>query len=230
MTIRTNYWSCTKFSDKINKKIKELFPKNSKKLIAISEDILDKIQDILSFPYDKYEDITIFIHNVKAKSNVLYSPELKLGKYYDLDEKILFCCFHALVDFIEIELASLEIEYSEDKKLWKNGRSPELGVKHLKWEMSLVYNEENFGILPNDKSYGKPIPQAIIAKEKLELYNWWINIRPKRIDPFEGFNFYLEKNYCSIKYDIIHAMETNYKKEDKKMLKKLISIREYLWC
>ena len=92
--------------------------------------------------------------------------------------------------------------------------------------------------------------QAIAAREQYELYNWWMNIRPNRPDPYVSsgwselldarrcrgirtFSDHLltieEKNYESMTHQKLKELEEQYEQEDNDMLTKLISIRRTLW-
>lgn len=59
------------------------------------------------------------IKNIKAKSHVLYHPKYKIGEYQDLVDKLLYCNFQALVDFVEVECAHMQ-QMSENRPSKRN--------------------------------------------------------------------------------------------------------------
>ena len=104
---------------------------------------------------------------------------------------------------------------SKDKK----ARSADLGIDHLKWGMSIVYDEQS--VEKDDPLYGKPTEQAKSSKEIFELYNWWKN-RDNRPDPYSNY-----KSSKDIKE--LWKTEESYDQEDEDMLIRLIKIRKHLW-
>lgn len=173
--------------------------------------------------YDKY-------HVVKT--------DLEPG-YYDIDTRILHSNFTLLVDFVEIEKASLQYffsSYKEEKnksrvsfdKLTKEQKK-ELGLQHLNWE---IENDEEFF----------PEQQKVSAKEVKELYLWWTETRPSRIDPYDKYEEERDKFSGSILnmdgknkkkmlalYKKIGKLEDQYEKEDDAMLIRLMNVRRNLW-
>jgi hypothetical protein len=162
---------------------------------------------------------------------------------------MLYGVFQLLEDFIEIEKAQMQYYFIEEDKMswWKRKfsrfkRSRELGFKYLDWEITLVGED-------------KCPDQAEAAKEQKELYIWWKDIRPNRIDPIDikGENGYSWSDYCrlirqrypedfwhdekteeeekisSSTLKISREYEEKYDKEDEEMLIRLIKIRQTLW-
>lgn len=41
-------------------------------------------------------------------------------------------------------------------------------------------------IKKSDPAFGKPTSQAFAAMETVELYKWWKEVRPKRLDPMDA--------------------------------------------
>jgi hypothetical protein len=90
-----------------------------------------------------------------------------------------------LKDFVEISKAKYSCYGEEAKLLYKKNwkykipfyfkycfREPDLGIKHLLWESSL-----DDPSLPLDQ---QSPDQAVLAREVLELYIWWVKDRPSR--------------------------------------------------
>lgn len=234
---RSNYWSCSKFADWLRGNIKPEAEtddgwRNWKKDIKskhpiryyIAEELLDNIQDIVFWPVDMFKKLQYFVRNIKSKSHILYHPTMKFGKYHEIDNKMLYCNFQALVDFIEVEKPWISVEYK--KNFWRRERNREVGLKYLDWEINLKYDKD-WGINENDPEYGSPTPQSISAKEQLDLYNWWTIERPKRIDPYEEEHFNKIQEQFGEKY--YNEIEEKYYKEDTEMLIRLIKIRRHLW-
>jgi len=143
---------------------------------------------------------------------------LKPG-WHDTDERILHANFQLLVDYIESELAWLEYSMNYEKygnigwfRRWRFKRNKEMGLTHLNWEINL----------PDDFD-GR---QAASAKEKLALYKWWTEERPKDwenqgslIDIPNGI--YATENYFE--------KEKSLYQKDEDMLIRLMKIRTSLW-
>jgi hypothetical protein len=173
--------------------------------------------------------------------------------YYDTYDLILEANFHLLVKYVEVECALAHSwDYEREKQIWGWKRflpwflrkttnlnpkyATEFGIAHLEWEVSL-----------GDTS---PL-QAKTASEVLKLYDWWVNVRPKRefpetpreqIEAEEESDYFLytmteewkEKNPEQHKvleqhYDDIRKLEEEWEKEDKEMLIRLMEIRYNLW-
>lgn len=208
MTMRANYWSCTKFADRIRgtakpsaldgdgwKKWKQDAKKKHPVRYWIADEGLDHLQDFVMWPVDTLYSVKYYIVNRwidQSHALVAHPKHIKPGQWMDLDYRILYCLFDELVDFVEIEKAYSNYRWQEEKlkelKWWQGGRwrtrtwrSAEAGIDHLKWEMTLT--DEDW---IDDKSQAKPTAQAISAREILELYTWWTESYPNRPDPFDA--------------------------------------------
>jgi hypothetical protein len=160
-----------------------------------------------------------------------YLIDTKLPKdYQEVDTRLLHGMFSLLVDFVEIEKAWMEAIFNEKyhRPWWKLNsrfRERELGLKYLDWEITLINSEYDD-------------LQGINAKIIKELYLWWVDERPNRIDPYslledtpEGESIFNRKKdpERDKTYKIIDKLETDYFNEDTLMLKRLVSIRGSLW-
>lgn len=195
--------------------------------------------------YDIWFDIKNAVKNAERwiafrtydKYHVL-KTDLKPG-YYDIDTRILHSNFTLLVDFVEIEKASLQYffaSYEEAKnksrvsfnKLTKEQKK-ELGLQYLNWE---IENDEEFF----------PKQQKVSAKEIKNLYLWWTEVRPSRIDPYDKYEEELDELSGSLNnmpeknkkklinlYKKIGKLEDQYEKEDDAMLIRLMNVRRNLW-
>lgn len=213
-----NYWSCTKFADKIRGTPKLGFASGdewkqwhtnakgfNKYRYWVAEEALDAIQNFIYWPADKLYSLKYYIVNRwidQSHALVAHSNHIKAGEYRDFDYRILVCLFDELADFVEIEKAYCNYRWLEEQpkgmKWWQVGkwrtrtwRSAEAGIKHLNWEMTLTDEEW----LEEDKKHeAVPTAQAIAAKEIYDLYIWWTQVYPNRPDPYDesGWSAYCD--------------------------------------
>jgi hypothetical protein len=108
----------------------------------IAEKLLNKIQDFFNFPKDIYNSIRHYIRNRFITKTHYLKTGLKPGVYHELDERILCGLFNELVDFVEVEQAWINYISNDKKYNFKNGRSIESGLDHLKWASELKYDED----------------------------------------------------------------------------------------
>ena len=255
----TNYWSCSKFADKIRGTVKpysasgaewDTWHKNAKKAHPfrywLVETFLDDLQTILLWPYNTLYDTKVYIQNRfidKTHALTIHKKNMKRGKYSDLDRRMFYALFDALVDYVEVELANIELSiYDEDfKKLpwWKRtkwsfseNRYPEMGIRKLKYDIESYPDED----------------QGQKSKNVLDLYIWYTVIRKNRIkaDEASGMDIYhadrkarnlkfLEQDPNPNNYHVsgIRQMssmiEHQYYDEDTQMMVELVKIRGYLW-
>ncbi len=164
----------------------------------------------------------------------LYLIDTKLPhNYQEVDTRLLYGMFALLVDFVEIEKAWMQAIFNENYKRpwWKLNsrfREREMGLKYLDWEITLI-NDEHSNL------------QGINAKIIKELYLWWVDMRPSRMDPYDLMDD-LPKREGNLSewinkkdperdkiYKQINNLEKDYFNEDTKMMEKLISVRGSLW-
>ena len=153
-------------------------------------------------------------------------------QYHELDDRMLHGMFSLLVDFVEIDQAWMEYCFGDKEETlkvpWymrrpfkiKSFRRPELGMRYLRWQMSLASPT----LSPHDASPH----QAHVATEVYVLYHWWKRVRPMRPDPFllaEQRSARSENPMATSFKDV----ERMYDEEDDKMLMRLVEIRTSLW-
>lgn len=254
---RINYWSCGKFADWVRgskkphaltmeewEEWREKQEKNNNVRYFVADKLLNKIQNIIYFPKDLFYSIKNYLINRFVCKTHYLKTGFKPGYYYEVDEKILHSLFNELVDFVEIELAWMQVISSDKNKYkipWfrkiKRWRSAEAGLDNLKWACELKFTEE-WGLSKDDPNIGNPTPQAESAKQIFEIYNWWKNVRPNRPDPHEisGWSSICSKKKNEVSEQERHKsvldlekIEQEYDNEDEEMLIKLIKIRKHLW-
>ena len=207
--MRANYWSCSKFADWLrgidkpqsetgkgwrdwNKLAKATHPWR----YWLAEEGLDNLQNFIYWPFDKLYSIKYWINNRFITKTHTLTSSLKRGEWHEFDERLLYCMFDELVNFVEGELAWNHTLWDEEARKkyqapwyahgwfrWRTWRSSEAGLAYLDWASNLK-KDENY-LDKDDPEYGKPTQQALDAIEIRELYNWWKNIRPTRPDPYD---------------------------------------------
>lgn len=268
MKHRSTYWSNTKFANWLRGETKpraltlegwddweEATKQKQPFRYWLAETALDKIQDIVCYPSDKYKDVIYYIENrfiSRANSLTAHPKHIKPGEWSDLSNRILYCLFDELVDFVEIEKASRhiysaseEIKYKRSSKWYEKWRCKEAGIDYLRWEMSLV-KDDSWGLTEDDAEYGQLTSQAISAKWVYDAYMWWTEVRENRPDVYEatGWTAYCDSHPRMFSrredseeeqavrrsmLDEITRLEKEYEDDDNKWLHELIDHRLYLW-
>jgi len=173
----------------------------------LAEELLDNIQDFVTWPVRKIYDIKYYINNrwvSRTHSLTAHARDIKPGQWKDVGNRFLPCLFNELVDFVEIESAWSHIAWGDkearakyDPPFWASGwwrwrvwRSPQAGLDHLDWAMALTNSD---WCEPSDPNYGKPTSQALAAKEIKELYTWWTVTYRNRPDAYDASGW---TEYC----------------------------------
>lgn len=245
---RAHYWSCSKFADWIRGEKKPLalteeeweeWGKKSKGKRPvrhfIAEELLDQVQNIVNFPRDIWRGVKNYWDNRFVTKTHCLKTGLKPGCFHELDERILHGLFNELVEFVEFDLAHANA-WGENKGRFKfkGGRSPEAGIDHLEWASALKFGKEE-GFKKGDPEWGKPTPQAKAATVMLQLYRWWKEERPSRLEPMDasGWSSVCEGDASEkakkVAFKRLQELEESYDREDEKMLVRLIKIRKSLW-
>lgn len=260
---RSNYWSNSKLAHWIYEHIGSPKPEaataeewdewndnievNHPTIHWIVDKMFDGVQNCLMFPMDVLNEIRTYLRMRYVIKSHLIQTNLKPGEWHEVENQILHGCFSLLVDFVECQKANMQVwsQKQKDQPLWRRFpilrwgqyRSKEDGIAYLKWEMSL--NQD-----------GIPDRQAKDAVDIYQLYLWWTETRPKRVDPYElaGWNkfeedhprdrsvFRLTSNITPEEqqelksiFERVRVIEQQYQQEDDEMLIKLIQLRQSLW-
>jgi hypothetical protein len=275
--MRNHYWTCGKFADwlrgtpnpgaltssdwkKWHKQRQAAHPVR----YWLADDGLDYLQKFVFYIPDKLYDIKYYINNrwvSRCHQLTAHPKDIKPGQWTDVGNRFLPCLFNELVDFVEVELAWWHIAWS-DKDLknkyeapfwatgwfrWRSWRNVQAGLDNLEWQRNLRWKEDE---VSNPSSIGELTPQAVNAQEMLDLYRWWTEERPQRVEPMEASGW---SAYCESKrkaggsvldilddddgnpidttpmHDKIRELEDKYDKEDEDMMIRLIKIRSALW-
>lgn len=208
--MRSKYWSCSKFADRIRGTKKILagtseqwrdWDKNAKSAhpirFWIAEEGLDYVQDFVMWPIDRVYDFKYWINNRFVSKTHALTSNLKKGQWHEFEDRILHCLFDELVNFVEIELAASNFRWDEEARKkykapfwavgwfrWRTHRNVEAAMDYLNWASELRYTENE--VSADSPHLGKPTPQALAAKDIKVLYNWWKNERPNRPDPYDA--------------------------------------------
>ena len=274
--MKTRYWSCSNFADWLRGIAKPsmasgdewiTWRKNAKTKYPIrywlAEEGLDYVQDFITWPVRKLYDIKYYVNNrwvTRTHQLTAHIRDIRPGSWCDVGNRFLPCLFNELVDFVEIELAWWHIAWAgeEDRAKydapfwatgwfrWRTWRCPQAGLDSLAWQMELT----NAEFLDDDnKHLAEPTLQAKNAREILELYKWWTEDRPKRVDPMvaSGWSDYCDRRREQDPEDwifqglgenrentdhmhkIMNELEAQYEAEDESMMIRLIKIRQALW-
>ena len=272
--MRNHYWTCSKFADWLRGTAKpgaetsdgwRVWTKKAKAAHPfrywLADDGLDHLQTIFYWPTDTLYAIKYYINNrwiTRTHALTAHPQDIKPGAWCDVGNRFLPCLFNELVDFVEVELAWFHLcwENKEKRKKynmpwWAVGwwrvrvwRCPQAGLDNLEWQRNLTWSEDH--VAEGSPNLDQPTPQAITAKEILDLYTWWTVDRPRRVDPMEASGW---SDYCNRRraadpddwifgnneedtgpmLDQMHQLETKYEQEDEEMLIRLIKVRRALW-
>ena len=279
MAHHTNYWSCSPFADWVRGTPKKgaltsdgwaEWEDEAKRYHPVrywlAEEGLSYLQDFVTWPVRKIYDVKYYINNrwvTRTHSLTAHARDIKPGNWCDVGNRFLPCLFNELVDFVEIESAWSHIAWGDKEARakydppfyafgwfrWRTWRSPQAGIDHLDWAMTLT-NTDWCG--PEHPDYGKPTGQALRAKEIKELYVWWTTVYPARPDPHDasGWSDYCEaarlanggklswmgsdkspelRKMADKALKLTTKIEAAYDKEDTEMMIRLIKARDSLW-
>jgi len=233
--MRYNYWTSSKlvrwirarlgiqkpiFATRANwKKWREEYRNEHEFFYKVTEVWPNKIQNFIYKPVDYLDKFYYFI-NARFKDRYFsISSSLDKGRYHEIDNRMLYCNFQALIDFVEIENASSAV-YAYDKKECKRlekqfgvkwyhknrwialfapkWRSAEAGQAVLDHECEYRIDERHCGYEPGKmtdeqkaetKHFGELTGQAIAARKIRDLYIWWTRTRPARPDPMDASGY-----------------------------------------
>lgn len=173
----------------------------------LTNDVFDKVQDVVYFIPNLFYSVGVFYKNWKCKSHVL-SGNLPVGEWCDLSYRIPVCLFTSLERFIEDEkgLDTLAWELSDDLKedcLWQHEAALEQKAIYDWWKA----NKDRDPFVDSGL-------QAYYDRKREKGESLFSNVG----DP--------EWKELNKKHT---QMERQYKQEEEDMLIRLIKIRDSLW-
>ena len=213
MAQHSNYWTCSKFADWLRGTAKpgaatmeewDEWTTQAKMKHSfrywLADDVLDWLQDFVTWPVRKLYDIKYYINNrwvTRTHALTAHSRDIKPGNWCDVGNRFLPCLFNELQDFVEVELAWWHLAWSPEERpkynmpWWAVGwwrvrtwRCPQAGLDNLEWQRQLRWKEDEVG--KDFKGLGELTPQAVKAQEILDLYTWWTVTYRNRPDPYEA--------------------------------------------
>ena len=234
-----------------------------------TETLPDWLEWLPEHSIDYVDSVRYWIHNYVSGTHRMNS-NLKVGQWHEFEERLLHASFDTFVEFIEVETAHSHICWSDkeerskydipwyDRTRWFRWfhvwRSPQAGIDHLKWEMTLDTPD------PTDPHWHANTRQANAAREKMALYTWWKHIRPNRGDDWDVSGLREFWNKMDAKYgddmggkkcwlglngkscmspaesrqykklsEAKDALEGQWEEEDQQMLIRLVKLRRALW-
>lgn len=174
----------------------------------------------------------ILLNRLHRRHNIVKMAALRASDWSDSDTRLFEASFQILIEYVENELAWMQL-ITEGKTRWyhrwfriKDGR--ELALRYLNWETQL-----------GDDSPG----QSEAAIEIRNLYLWYRDIRPARIDPFAavgdhdtemkptGDGMYTLEMSDEYRAELRTAarLEEEYAEEDTAQLVRLMKVRRNMW-
>ena len=197
-----------------------------------------------------YENIERFIaYRTYDKYNVIKIKTLDPA-YYDKDQIMLHGMFALLVDYVEVELASMDrvADYINRIKSLKNFLYNLLVPDFIKYPPSsdrglshLDYYRTYKGCSPDEEQFAESTRQ--FGEEVFSLYKWWTVERPLRKDPMDlsGFSDFCDQHrgklhkfklvrpelcYGETLYEMYDELTEEERKLEKKLLDDLWKIEE----
>jgi len=271
--MRSHYWSCSRFADWIRGTTKlkcgtseewhdwETRAKAAHPIrLWLAEEGLDYIENLVYYIPDRLNDIRYYINNRwinRSHCLTAHPGDIRPGDWRDVGNRFLPCLFNELVDFVEVETAWHHVCWDDEARKkyhtpwWRTGwlrlrtwRCPEAGLDHLAWASNLT-NED----YAQEGEVIELTPQALGAREIIELYTWWTQVYPNRPEPMEASGWSAlcdtirERNGGNLLFSTpddlredsnsalnkLHEIDAAYAAEDEAMMIRLIRIRDRLW-
>jgi hypothetical protein len=178
-------------------------------------------------PYRSVED---FIRYRTKHRYHLVDTGLKPG-YYDTDTRMLHSCFNLFVDYVEIELAAMNLSREAD-----DGTSKTFYETWFQFKRKRI-RDASQGIALLDREIQQnnyPGSRNQLFVEKKFLYTWWKVYRPLRSDPYTDqliwdVNPKTGEAIFKDRYALVDNLADFYEAEDTEMLVRLMNVRSSLW-
>lgn len=267
--MKTRYWTCSKFADFLRGTPKggaktaeewEQWEISAEKAHPfrywLADTALDKVQDVVTWPVRKLYDVKYHLLNRYVTRTHALTSSLAVGQWHEFDQRMLYCLFDELVNYVEVEEAWSNIAWDSAARKkynppyfshgWfrtRTWRSADAGLDKLRWAASLT----------DEDAAGQTVPtrQAEAAAEIIALYEWWTTVYPNRPDPMDASGWSQicsrrrERNSSLLSLlgdksteeaeEIAEALklcteiEQQYDAEDTEMLIRLVKVRKSMW-
>lgn len=186
------------------------------------------------FPIKQLRDVKYWIrHRTIDRYDIIKIPSLEFG-YHDKDNIMLHGIFALLVDYVESELAWMNLicNVEEMKKIpwymsakrYRNKHAKRLGLDHLDWQMQLRQEVDQNGVPNKGRLQSrKKGTQGWAGKEIKELYLWWTKERD------EELKLVNEALYDNVNKDLWFERDTALHNKEEAMCIRLMKVRGHLW-
>ena len=202
----------------------------------VTESLPETLDDIVKKAVEPFSDFKHYCINRFVNRTHMLPTGLRKGAYNPMPLRLMHGMMRAVVDHVEIDLAGSRMAMETDLEYdVVEGRCRQAGLDHLAWEATL-----DDPVLPE----GERSPEhAKAAREIIELYLWWKDVRPLRPNPSEvsGWSEFCRTHEDTIfetapeDYETKHSIMEKLQElkaadaaEDERMLCRVVGIREYL--
>lgn len=175
----------------------------------LADTAFPKIWDWIMCPRTLYWSVRHWLSNYFVTRTHCLWGYLPRGQWCDFDHRLLHCMFGGLRDYVEKELAANAYDF--------RGTPRQRGLEKLRWDIEESDHD----------------PQIKAAIEVRKLYLWWMDERPKRIDPIDlaidmnnGETF---MGHPKQDYEEVWAEEQRQTEEDECMMIRLIKVSRSMW-
>jgi hypothetical protein len=214
----------------------------------VAEILLDRIQRVVTFPERVVSKIAFDLRTRFITRDHILATRLPTGSPEDVSTRILHGSFEALRDYVEVDLAwrwawsrapGDTVKPPPRHSRWiyplSRWRSVEAGLAHLHWWARVEKEQQEEEL--TDTAGAEAISGPDIPLEILSLYEWWTSERPLRSDPYDPVPpldpdhdiFSLdEMSLDKDAYVAVDAIFERYRRQDEKMMVRLIRIAPHL--
>lgn len=171
--------------------------------------IMDKFQNLFCFIPEKTRKIKSYITNRFITKTHYLNTKLEKGQWFDFDTRVFYGLMNEFQSYVENEVAEMN-KILSDKPLLKERKDwtkRDWALNYFDWEINETSEH-----------------QSEAAKIKKEIYLWWLDVYPKRVDPYDLSSERDIESYHKTWNEIERQTA-----EDTEMLIKLIKVRGSCW-
>ncbi|MCP5016333.1 MAG: hypothetical protein GY938_13835 [Ketobacter sp.] len=184
-------------------RIEEADRKSNPIMHWVIEEGFDYAQDFIYFVPDIYQNVKHKCRYYFVDQSHVLQTKLKRFEWHSVDEKIFHGVMEELVRFVEEDKSHMQT--MDRETIATNKR--EDGLAYLDWEISL----------------GEESPsQSVTAKEVKEIYLWYKDVYPNRVDPMvaSGWSDYCDRRESEGAMILSHDGETEEERNNTRELLK----------